>query len=84
MDKGLNCAQKVLAASRERFAVSDELIERFGEYGGGRAPQGWCGALYAAKVLLEKEAPARFAECEKTFTAAAGAATCRAIRAFGD
>ena len=77
----LNCAQAVLKAFKDKFGLSEESIERFGTCGGGRAPDGQCGALYAAKVILEKAYPDRIKECEDAFLADAGSTQCREIRA---
>lgn len=68
-----NCAQSVAAgASRE------DLLEEFSTKGGGRAPEGLCGALYAALELLPAEKrPAAMAE----FQNKAGSTLCREIKA---
>jgi hypothetical protein len=50
-EKGYNCAQAVLKA----FDAGDSLIEKAKKHGGGRAPDGLCGAIYAGHLLLEDE-----------------------------
>ena len=66
-----NCAQTVCAA----FGRED-LVEPMATCGGGRAPEGTCGALYGAMQV----APEKAASFLATFTAAHGASTCREIK----
>ena len=49
-----NCAQAILKAYQEEFNISDSEIEDFRAFGGGRAKDGICGALFAAEKLLQK------------------------------
>ncbi|MGN0866574.1 MAG: hypothetical protein ACI4SG_02710 [Oligosphaeraceae bacterium] len=67
-----NCAQSVaLGNGRE------ELVEELSRCGGGRAPEGICGALHAALLLApEEERPA----LQEAFRKEAGALTCREIK----
>lgn len=67
-----NCAQSVAAG-----AGREDLTSDFAAMGGGRAPEGLCGALYAALQLLpeEKQETAR-----EAFQARAGALYCREIK----
>ena len=71
-----NCAQAVLAA----FDEEHEKLAGAQSYGGGRAPDGLCGALHSAKELLGEEKHARV---EEKFSEAAGALHCREVRALG-
>ena len=48
----MNCAQTIMHAFKEKFAVSEEAVNEFAAYGGGKAPGGCCGSLHAARVLL--------------------------------
>ena len=48
-----NCAQAVLAAYKDKVNVSQETIDEFKAYGGGRVPTGYCGALHAALYLTQ-------------------------------
>ena len=67
-----NCAQSVaVGAGRE------ELVSELASCGGGRAPEGRCGALHAALLLAPPEKRAAILE---QFRAAAGAVTCREIK----
>ena len=62
-----NCAQTVCAA----FGRGD-LVEPMASCGGGRAPEGTCGALYGAVQV----APERAEEIKSAFVAANGAWKC--------
>lgn len=76
----LNCAQSILTAFKDTFALPDQLIARFKAYGGGKAPGGLCGAFYAAKVIVEKHSPGKLKDLETAFRAAAGSTACEEIR----
>jgi hypothetical protein len=76
----LNCGQAVLKAFQEKFSVSDELIAEFKAYGAGKAPEGYCGAFYAAKVILEKNFPGKLGDLENAFASEAGSTKCKKIR----
>ncbi len=68
-----NCAQCVAKA----FGADDSIVSELSVCGGGRAPEGLCGALYAAMLLAdEADRPALRA----AFRDAAGAETCREIK----
>ena len=68
-----NCAQCVAKA----FDADDSFVSELSAFGGGRAPEGLCGALYAAMQLAdEADRPALRA----AFREAAGAETCREIK----
>jgi hypothetical protein len=57
-----NCAQSVFYGYKKASGVSEEEIKNtissFLPFGGGRAPEGCCGALYAAKMLEPSHAEA--------------------------
>lgn len=80
--KKLNCAQAVAGAFKDKFSLSDDDIEKFAGYSGGRAPDGRCGALYVAGSILEKVSPEKVKDCEKVFLSDAGSIKCREIRAM--
>lgn len=67
-----NCAQTIAAG----FGRED-LIESFKLCGGGRAPEGLCGALHAALALAPEN---RRAELLEAFRAKNGATTCRSLK----
>lgn len=68
-----NCAQAVAAG-----AGDETLSAELQSCGGGRAPGGRCGALHAALLLTPEDS---HAELINRFCAAAGAETCREIKA---
>ena len=68
----LNCAQSVMA-----MCGGGERVEEFANFGGGRAPEGLCGALYAALQLVPE---GNRAAVRKAFAAEAGAEKCVDIK----
>ncbi len=73
-----NCCQAVLKAFSDKTGMTDEQIgEQYRAHGGGRAPGGLCGALHAARELLNED---DFKKLLKEFETIAGANTCRDIR----
>lgn len=70
-----NCAQAVAIA-----AGHPELEAEMKACGGGRAPEGRCGALHAAMTLLPPELHQQLLE---EFAGMAGALTCREIKGGG-
>lgn len=76
----LNCAQSILRGFQERFQVGEERIAEARTWGGGRAENGLCGALHAARVLGgAEEVKERFRE---RFIESAGSDRCREIRSL--
>lgn len=76
----MNCAQAVISAFKERYDLDDSTVEAFGRYGGGNAPDGLCGAYFAVRHILEKEAAEKVREFEEFFLEHAGAVKCREIK----
>lgn len=74
----LNCAQAVLKYYETHKSVTPDVIADFKSYGGGRAPEGLCGALYAAKHVFGDED--KTCKAEEVFIEAAGSVNCREIR----
>ncbi len=72
-----SCSQAVLLGFREEFGVTERDVEEFARYRGGLAPEGYCGALYAANTLLARRGLGPVTE---EFRAVAGAAKCREIK----
>ena len=72
-----NCAQAILKAFQEEYAISQEMIDSYKINGGGRAENGLCGALFAAKTLLND--PSKTEVLEQAFTEKAGSCKCREI-----
>ena len=73
-----NCAQAVLKAYALPIGLGNSCLERFSRFGNGRAPEGECGALFAAKALLQE--PAAKQKTEEEFVHATGSKKCRDIR----
>jgi hypothetical protein len=71
-----NCAQAVLAA----YDAEHEKLADAKAFGGGRAPEGLCGAFHSAKELLGAE---KFEEMLHEFKEAAGGLNCQEIRPLG-
>ncbi|MPN03394.1 hypothetical protein SDC9_150624 [bioreactor metagenome] len=67
-----NCAQAVAAG----FA-REALVDTLHDCGGGRAPEGLCGALHAALLMAPED---RREELRKRFAAGAGSVYCRTLK----
>ena len=52
--ENLNCAQAILKGFQKEFNVTENDIEAYRAWGGGRAPEGICGALFSANRLLNQ------------------------------
>ena len=76
-----NCAQAVLKAYADLAGVDQSCVQRFSRLGSGRAPEGECGAVFAAKSMLADDSARQ--TLHDTFTRAAGSAACREIRQLG-
>ena len=76
-----NCAQAVLKAYASVAGVEQRCVERFSRLGSGRAPEGECGALFAAKSMLADDSARQ--TLHDAFVRAAGSAACRQIRKLG-
>ena len=77
----LNCAQSVIKAFGGICQIDENMIAEAKAYGGGRAEEGLCGALYAALLLLEDEGEA--AMLREEFAREAGSQKCREIKSGG-
>ncbi len=75
----LNCCQAVLSAFNVQGRIPIKEIYDAKSHGGGKAPEGRCGALHAAHLIL-KERPEKIKECEAALSLEAGAITCKEIR----
>lgn len=52
--ENLNCAQAVLKGFQQEFKITNQEIEEYRAWGGGRAEGGVCGALFGAERLLRE------------------------------
>ena len=77
-----NCAQAVIAGFKDEFSLKDELVATFASHGGGKAPKGYCGALYAARYMLENATTDEIEKCNDVFIKAAGSSKCKEIRSM--
>ena len=78
--KRMNCAQSILSAFKEKFNLEDDLVDSFKVCGGGRAPDGVCGAYYAAKSIIDRGDKENADELKRYFLENAGALECSNIR----
>lgn len=75
-----NCAQAITHKWHKLFNRSDALVAQGKAWGGGRAPEGICGAMYAGLQLVADYQKKTFAE---QFIQQAGHAQCKIIRRQG-
>lgn len=78
--KKLNCSQALIAAFSDKLPISKETMDLFASYGGGKAPEGECGALYAAKFIIKNIGKGSVLECEEIILSHAGSTKCKEIR----
>jgi hypothetical protein len=78
--RGTNCAQAILHGFREALDIPMARIEQAAAHGGGRAPEGLCGALHSALELIPD--PERKQAVRAAFEQQAGALTCREVRSL--
>ncbi len=78
----LNCAQSVAETFREQFPLEEKTTVLLSACGEGMAPDGYCGAFYAAKCLLDHHFPHRTQESMALLHDAAGSLKCREIKAL--
>ncbi len=75
-----NCAQAIHKSFQPHTRLSDEEIElQFRPMGGGRAPGGMCGAIYAVRSLVGEDTPLAD-ELTQSFVARTGGLTCRELK----
>lgn len=73
----LNCAQSVLYAWREVSGDQSIALADLKPFGGGRAPDGLCGALHAACLV----APDHAEVLKQNFAVRLGSLYCKELRA---
>jgi hypothetical protein len=71
----LNCAQSIVAADDPK---NKSLLAESAKYGGGKAPEGWCGPAYIAFELLKNKELV-----ERKYVKSAGSVKCAEIRQKG-
>ena len=79
--KKINCAQAIAEAFREEYGfITEETVKTFKKMGHGKAPNGECGMLYAAKYIFNKNGqPDKAREFEKHFIEFAGTTKCKEL-----
>ena len=78
----LNCAQSVAETFREQLPLEEKTTVLLSACGGGMAPEGYCGAFYAAKCILDHHFPHRVQEGLAQLHSIAGSLKCREIKAL--
>ncbi len=76
----LNCGQSVIAAFTDRFLLDENSVGLFAAFGSGRAPDGECGAYYAAKFIVGADRKDDIERCRDIFLSKAGSVKCKEIR----
>ncbi len=76
----LNCAHAVGIAFGLIHPDDTEALQEFRGYGYGKAANGDCGALHAARLVVETHDPGLAPDLEARFASGAGATRCRDIR----
>jgi hypothetical protein len=79
--KRLNCAQAIAEAFRQEYDfLTEDTVKAFKKMGYGKAPNGECGMLFAAKYIFEKSGNLDKAhEFEKHFIEFAGTTQCKEL-----
>lgn len=77
-----NCCESVAHAFQHEIPLPPEELENYSGFGGGRAPEGYCGAVYAAKRLLEVSGSDKVVTLHEIFKEIAGSVKCREIKAL--
>lgn len=72
----LNCAQAVLRAYQQWTGDHALSVPAFKSFGGGRAPEGLCGALHAACAI----APTRATALRQHFAEVTGSLFCKELK----
>jgi len=76
----LNCAQSVAIMLEREGVFSHEEFEALAGCGNGRAPEGYCGGVFAAISALEKIGADSVAQFETQFAARASSLKCEEIK----
>ena len=78
----MNCAESVAIAFKDTISLSEQQIAGLTACGGGRAPEGVCGALHAARMLLTMKDVRQVPALDAAFLTDAGSLKCREIRSL--
>jgi hypothetical protein len=75
--KPFNCAQTIIKIIEDHYDIPSKNMEIFIKYGGGNAPEGTCGALYALRQYLPIQ---DYKQVRKSFKDHIGSEKCKDIR----
>lgn len=78
----LNCAQSVAEAFRGKYSLDEKTTLQLSRCGGGMAPDGYCGAFYAAKCILAAHLPHRLEQGMEQLRTAAGSLKCKEVKSL--
>ena len=79
--KRLNCAQSVAGVFLDKGLLTENEFSGLASCGFGRAPNGYCGSLFASLTLMEKIDAGKIDGLKDEFMAYAGSLNCKEIRA---
>lgn len=77
-EEGYNCAQAVLATYKDRYNFKQDLIDSYRQFGGGRAEENTCGAIYAIREIVKDER--KYLEMRLLFSEKASSYKCKEIK----
>lgn len=75
-----NCAQSIIKACSDLLEFSPDILKIHAKFGAGKAPDGYCGALYAVLYVLYEKKRDKIQECKDFFLRHCGALTCKEIK----
>ncbi len=78
-----NCTLSIIKTFNDYINITDEELVNYQRYGGGRAPEGVCGAYYAADRLFQESDSEDMDKLREAFEKEAGSLKCREIRKMG-
>lgn len=73
-----NCAQAILKGFQQELNIPEDTVTAYKAWGGGRAENGICGALYAIKNLVDDNEKTIL---EEEFRKEFGTVYCRELKA---
>ena len=74
------CAQAVAKALSDHCKLNDDFMNSMANATGGKAPNGYCGALYASLQIADEHFPEKKEAIISDFALEAGGTTCKSIR----
>jgi len=80
--KRLSCALAIAEAFHEKHPLDPKHKELLKNCGGGKAPDGICGGIYAAKIIMDQYTPNKSDEALSKFASQTGSIKCSEIRSL--